>query len=94
MKSAVVINNKVSVSSKGQIVIPKALREELGIHAGHELLFTVRPYDRVIEIKTLDRSIDMFFDRCKRKNAKPMSIKEMDEAIMHAVSENDNSGAA
>ncbi len=85
-----IVNHKASVSSKGQIVIPKVLREQLGIHAGHELLFNVRIGDKVIELKTLDRSIDMFFGRCKRGKGKPMSVKEMDDAIMSAVSENDD----
>lgn len=31
------------------------------------------------------RSIEMFFGRCKRENEAPISIKEMDEAIMQAV---------
>ncbi len=82
------INNKVVVSSKGQVVIPKMLRKKLGIHAGNELLFKVRP-DGIIEIKPLGRSIEMFFGRCKRQNEKPMSIKEMDQAIMEVVSKND-----
>lgn len=91
MKAATLANNKVTVSSKGQLVIPKALRDELGIHAGHELFFKIRAEDKVIEITPLNRSIDMFFGRCKQKKAAPISIKEMDEAIMQAVSENDDS---
>jgi AbrB family looped-hinge helix DNA binding protein len=86
MKSAIAINNKAIVSSKGQVVIPKMLREKLGIHAGNELLFKARS-DGILEIKPVGRSIEMFFGRCKRDNETPMSIKEMDEFISHAVSE-------
>jgi len=88
MKSAITTNNKAIVSSKGQVVIPKTLREKLGIHAGNELLFKARP-DGIIEIKPVERSIDMFFGRCKRSTKAPMSIKDMDKAIMQAVCESE-----
>lgn len=81
-----IAGDKVIVSSKGQIVIPKALRIKLGIHAGNELLFTVR-FNGVIEITPIKRSIEMLFGCCKRDHESPMSVQEMDEAIMKAVSE-------
>ena len=86
MKAAMLPSEKAIVSSKGQVVIPHVLRMKLGIHAGNELLFTVR-FDGVIEIKPIKQSIDLFFGCCKRINEKPMSIKEMDDAIMKAVTE-------
>lgn len=89
MRSAATINNKAIVSSKGQVVIPKVLREKMGIHTGNELLFKVRP-DGIIEIRPVERSIEMFFGRCKRKASTAMSIAEMDKAIEQAVSEDDN----
>lgn len=89
MKIAVSVNSKAIVSSKGQVVIPRVLREKLGIHAGNELLFKARP-DGVIEIRQLERSIEMFFGRCKRSHESPMSIEEIDAAIGQAVIENDD----
>jgi len=89
MKCAITINNKAIVSSKGQVVIPKLLREKLGIHAGNELLFIIRATDNILEMRPVKRSIEMFFGRCKRPHKKPMSIKEMDEAIMDAVSDSE-----
>ncbi len=86
MKSAMLLSDKAVISSKGQVVIPHALRVKLGIHAGNELLFTVRA-DGVIEIKPVKRSIEMLFGCCKRDHEKPMSVRDMDEAIMKAVSE-------
>ncbi len=88
MKSSITANNKAIVSSKGQVVIPKALRDKLGIHAGNELLFKVRA-DGVIEIKPVTRSIEMFFGRCKQANEEPMTIEEMDAAIAEAVAKDD-----
>jgi len=88
MKSALKMNNKAIVSSKGQVVIPRLLREKMKIHTGNELLFRIRS-DNVIEIRPMSRSIKMFFGRCKRANETPMTIEEMDKAIMQAVLEND-----
>jgi AbrB family looped-hinge helix DNA binding protein len=88
MKSAITMNSKAIVSSKGQVVIPRKLREKVGIYTGNELLFKARP-DGVIEIRRLTRSIDMFFGRCKRKNESSLSIKDIDAAIMQAIIEND-----
>jgi AbrB family looped-hinge helix DNA binding protein len=89
MKSAITTNGKAIVSSKGQVVIPRDIREKLGIHLGHELYFKIR-IDGVIEVKLVGKSIDMFFARCKRFSEKSMSIKEMDDAIMQAVSEKED----
>lgn len=86
MKSAMLLSDKAIVSSKGQVVIPYALRIKLGIHAGNELLFTVR-LDGVMEIKPVKRSIEMLFGCCKREHESPMSIRDMDDAIMKAVTE-------
>lgn len=89
MKTAIAVNHKAIVSSRGQVVIPAAIRKKSGIHIGNELLFVVRA-DSVIEIKQMKRSIKMFFGRCKKKHESPMSIKDMDKAIMQAVSEEEN----
>lgn len=81
------IHVKAVVSAKGQVVIPRILRERLGIHAGSELLFTM--HDDTIEITPVKRSIDMLFGCCKDETEESISLSEMDEAIMQAVSEND-----
>ncbi len=86
MKSAIAMNSKAIVSSKGQVVIPRILREKLGIHAGNELLFSARK-DGILEVKPVERSIEMFFGRCKQVAEPPMSIEDMDAAIMAAVGE-------
>jgi AbrB family looped-hinge helix DNA binding protein len=88
MKATNTIHSKAIVSSKGQVVIPRKLREMLGIHAGLELVLNVRK-DGVIEMKPSERTIDMFFGRCKRSNESSMSISEMDDAIAKAAMNNE-----
>lgn len=89
MKLTTTMHCKATVSSKGQLVIPRKLREILGIHAGLELLLSIRK-DGVMEIKPVERSIDMFFGSCKRSNESSMSISEMDDAIEKAVMSNES----
>lgn len=43
------MNAKVTLSSKNQVVIPRAAREALGLSAGDELLVLCKP-DRVVMI--------------------------------------------
>src|SRR5260364_173265 len=87
MRNAMSLNSKAIVSSRGQVVIPRALREKLGIHAGEEIFFYVR-HDGEIELKRLTRSIEQFCGRCKRVN-ETMPAIDTDAAIAQAVIEND-----
>lgn len=77
----------VTISSKGQLAIPKAIRTQLGIHAGTQLLMYVKDGD-ILEMHPFKRSIEMFFGKGKHKNVS-MTVGEMDEAIAEAVAEND-----
>ena len=89
MRSAITLNDKAIVSSKGQVVIPRNLREAMGIHAGTELIFSKEKED-TIQIKIQSRKIKNFFGRGKGYASKPLSLAEMDAAIMKAVLENDD----
>jgi AbrB family looped-hinge helix DNA binding protein len=88
MNSAIVMNVKATLSSKGQVVIPRPLREALGLHAGSELVFEMHK-NGVLEVKPLKRTIESFLGRCKRSGKQPLSIEDMDEAIGRAVINND-----
>ncbi|HQS84165.1 MAG: hypothetical protein B7Y25_05645 [Alphaproteobacteria bacterium 16-39-46] len=73
------------VSSKGQIVIPKNMRDFLGLHYGSELILNLRK-DNVLEISPKARNIREFFGKGKRTNQEnPMSLKDIDDAIAQAV---------
>lgn len=88
MKSAMNLNAKATVSSKGQVVIPRSFREALGLHNGSELLFEMQQ-NGTLAVKPIKRTIDMFFGRCKRKGESSLSINDMDKAIAQAVIQND-----
>jgi len=46
---------KIKVGSRGQLVIPKVIRESLGLSENKHVVLEVR--DKTLEIKTLDEGI-------------------------------------
>ena len=89
MKSAV-MHSRAIVSSRGQVVIPKPMRKELGIHTGTELVFEIRHHG-TLTIKPTQRRIEMLFGCCKNNTSSTIkSSQQMDDDIMRAVSESDH----
>lgn len=81
------MNTKAILSSKGQVVIPKNMRNQLGLHSGSEFAISVKKRG-VIELKPIARNIKDFFG--KGKSASRLeSTYDIDELIMQAVIEND-----
>ena len=76
---------EATISSKGQITIPKKIRDELQLHAGDKLNFKT---DNKGHIK-LEKSSLSISDRAgslaKYASAKPVSIEEMNDAIKEAA---------
>ncbi len=70
----------VTLTSKGQLTLPKAIRDEMKLGAGSKLDFSVAA-DGTLTIRPLTRSIDSLIGMFHRPGMKAASIKEMDEAI-------------
>jgi antitoxin PrlF len=79
---------KATLSSKGQVVVPSAIREAMGLRAGAEVIFELQP-DGSATIVPLKRSLEMFFGRGRRADQKEMSVSEMDEAIADALAKDE-----
>lgn len=81
------MNAKAKITSKGQITLPKELRQRLNVKEGDEIEFVeengktwVRP--RNVDIMDLAGMLH-------RPGMRPISIEEMDEAVMEAVADDD-----
>lgn len=71
---------KSTLTSKGQVTVPRQVREALGIHAGDHLLWSTRD-DGVIEVRrararTLDDLVGMLGEAPRH-----LTIEELDEAL-------------
>ena len=75
---------KVRVDGYGRIILPKKVREELGIHEGSELMLDIKGEEIVIKIHRgdLDKSLDKRVDELVeflRNNAPKAFVSEVEE---------------
>ena len=77
--------SKSTVTSKGQVTIPKAAREALGLRPGDQVCFLVRE-DNVVELRPATVDLNDLFGILKHKG-RPVSVEAMDAAIVDAVTE-------
>ena len=76
-----------SVTSKGQTTIPKEIRDRLGLEAGTRIEWSIEDGKATLRPRKI-RAVDLA-GILHRPGMKPLSIEEMDEAIMDAVAEDD-----
>ncbi len=77
-----------TMTSKGQLTIPKDVREQLKLTPGTRFFVTVRNGE-VVAIPKNKKLADLAGILGKPPNGKSFTIDEIDEAIMEAVGEDD-----
>lgn len=84
------MNAQTKVSAKGQIVIPKAVRDELNWPVGTRLevervggALTLRP----LKSAAGTLSLDEFIVRRPRYEGRPLSLEEIDAAVARGMGE-------
>ncbi|MGV8948217.1 MAG: AbrB/MazE/SpoVT family DNA-binding domain-containing protein [Candidatus Paracaedibacter sp.] len=79
---------KTVVSAKGQVVIPKLVRDTMGLHSGSEFIIHLRE-DSVLEFKQIKKNLADFFGMgAKRGRDLKTTPVNIDEAIAEAVMDN------
>ena len=76
--------HRATLTSKGQLTIPKAVRERLSLQAGDQLVFRFED-DGSLELEVLrpDRRVDRLRGILKDyAPARPVSVEEMREAVL------------
>jgi antitoxin PrlF len=68
-----------TLTSKGQVTVPKAIRDRLGIETGDEISFELRP-DGVVEVRALKGSLMDLAGRLKPAGG-GVSLDEMETAV-------------
>jgi len=74
-----------TLTSKGQVTIPKEIRERLGLHAGHRVEFTIAA-NGVVTLKARNKDIRSLKGIFRTKRRRPVTIEEMNEAIAEGYS--------
>jgi AbrB family looped-hinge helix DNA binding protein len=69
-----------TLTSKGQVTIPKAVRDLLGLEAGDQLDFVLEDGSRVI-LRPGNRDARSLKGLLHRPGRRPVSIRQMNEAI-------------
>ncbi len=69
-----------TLTSKGQLTIPKAVRDSLHLRAGDRVQFVVHD-DAEATMKPLTKSVDEVFGKLQRAGQAPKSVEEMQAAV-------------
>ena len=69
-----------TMSSRGQTVIPKPIREHLGLHPGDEVEFVIR-HDGEVMLKPETENVRSLKGILHRRGRKPVSLRAMREVI-------------
>ena len=69
-----------TLTTKGQVTIPKEVRESLHLHSGDKIEFFVKENGEAI-IRPICRKVDDVYCKLKDINRKAIPIEEMDLAI-------------
>ena len=72
------------LTSKGQVTIPKPVRDTLHLHTGDRLDFVIKENGDVF-IRPVTKNVDDVFGKLHKAGRKPVSIAEMDSAIRHRI---------
>ena len=73
-----------TLTTKGQVTIPKEVREHLGVETGDRLSFVVQE-DGTVVVKPITRHVRELGGLLRRPGQRPVSVDEMDQAIARRV---------
>ena len=77
---------RATLTSKGQITIPKDIRDSLQLQVGDKIEFTITSSNEAL-IRPVTRRVDEVFGRLYKPGRKPISIEKMDEGIKQKMRE-------
>jgi len=75
-----------TLTTKGQITIPKDVREHLGLNTGDRLNFLVRD-DGTVIVKAMTHDVRALSGMLRRAGQRPVSVSQMDDGIAQRMRE-------
>ena len=82
------IREEATMTSKGQVTVPKAIRDRLNLKTGDKLEFVEIDGQVVLNARNL-RAVDLAGILGPPPSGKSLTIEEIDDAIAEAVAEDD-----
>lgn len=73
------------MTTKGQTVIPKEVRDHLGVKPGDKIDFIVKGDGEVV-VRPLNLDVRRLYGILHKPGRKPVSVREMNEAIREGAS--------
>ena len=75
---------QATLTSKGQITIPKFVRDSLALHAGDKIEFIVTQNNEIM-LKPVTKKVDEVFGRLFKADRPTVDISEMDALIKQKI---------
>ena len=69
-----------TLTQKGQVTIPKAVRDSLGLHTGDKLEFIVSENGEAF-FRPVTKKVDDVFGKLHQPGRKAVSVEEMNDAV-------------
>lgn len=69
-----------TLTSKGQVTIPKEIRDTLRLHAGDKVEFVITERNEAL-LRPITKKVDDVFGRLQKVGRKPISTDKMDDGI-------------
>ena len=75
-----------TLTSKGQVTIPKAVRDSLQLHTGDKVEFVITENKEAL-LRPITKKVDDIFGRLHKQGRKPISIEKIDAGIRQKIQE-------
>jgi len=69
-----------TLTTKGQVTIPKSVRDSLHLHTGDRIEFVVRDSSEAI-LRPITKSVDEVFGKLHDPGQSRMTVEQMDAAV-------------
>jgi AbrB family looped-hinge helix DNA binding protein len=69
-----------TITSKGQVTIPKEVRDSLHLRSGDRIVFVVRGEDEAL-LRRATKSVDDVFGQLHKSKQPVITVEEMNQAI-------------
>lgn len=77
-----------TLTSKGQLTLPKPIRDRLGVHKGDRIEFVLGP-DGAVQLRPLTRSVRELAGCLAQPGQRPVRVEDMNASIAELLAEED-----